>query len=222
MNRRFLFRRTRDPLAPPCGAHGLTGMATLLLTCSLLLHALGAPADAWLRYEREAVLAGQVWRIFTGHLLHLSWPHLLLNGVGLALLTALLGKTQRASDWWLATFASALAVGVGLVLWQPRVGWYVGLSGVVHGLFAAGCVALLRRTPLVACMALAALAGKLMWEHTHPVAPAHEALVGGAIVVRAHLYGAVGGFAAGAMIHGRLALRALRRGMAGRRRRHLA
>lgn len=190
-------------------------MATLLLTCSLLLHALGDSAYAWLRYEREAVMAGQIWRVFTAHLLHLSWPHLLLNAVGLALLTALLGKQQRASDWWLATFASSLAIGVGLAVWQPEVGWYVGLSGVVHGLFTAGCVALLRRNPLVAAMALAALVAKLAWEQTHPVAPAHEALVGGTIVVQAHLYGAVGGFVCSAAIHGRIALRALRRRTAG-------
>lgn len=206
-----MFQRTRNPLSEPTGAHGLTGMATLLLALSLLTQAVGAPAQDWLRYERDAVMAGQVWRVLTAHVVHMSWPHLLLNGVALALLAALLGKQQRAPDWWLASFVSAIAVALGLLVCQPALDWYVGLSGVVHGLFAAGCVALLRRHPAAATLALLALAGKLAWEQTHPAAPAREALLGGTIVVAAHLYGAVGGLLSAIAIHGRPIWRKLRR-----------
>jgi rhomboid family GlyGly-CTERM serine protease len=218
MSRRFLFRRTRDPLAPPSGAHGLTGMATLLLTLSFVFQSMGEPFHTWLRYDREAVMGGQLWRVLTSHLLHLSWAHLLLNAVGLALLTALLGKQQRASDWWLATFFSALAIGVGLMRFSPGLHWYVGLSGVLHGLFAAGCVALLRRHPGVALLSIAGLTFKLGWEQFHPVSPAREALVGGAIVIDAHLYGAVGGALAAVGVHLRPVLRELKRGRCGHRR----
>lgn len=211
MSRRFLFRRTRNPLVGPTGAHGLTGMATLLLSLSLLLQLMDGAAQHWLRYERDAIMAGQVWRLFTGHLVHLSWPHLMLNAIAMALLSSLLGKQQRATDWWLITLISSLAVGAGLLVLNPAVAWYAGLSGIVHGFFAAGCVALLRRSPAVAALALIALAGKLVWEQTHPMTPAHEALVGGAIIIDAHLYGAIGGLLAGAAIHARVLCRMLRR-----------
>ena len=31
------------------------------------------------RYEREAVLDGELWRLVTGHLVHLGWSHTVLN-----------------------------------------------------------------------------------------------------------------------------------------------
>jgi hypothetical protein len=116
---------------------------------------------------------------------------------------------------------SALGVGIGLLGLQPQVGWYVGLSGVVHGLFAAGCLALLRRHPQVAVLALAALAAKLGWEQVHPPGASREALVGGAIVVNAHLYGAAGGLLAAASVHWRPLMRCVRR-LTGRQGRHPA
>lgn len=186
-------------------------MATVLLAAALVSQMMGEAATRWLRYERDGVLAGQVWRVFTCHLAHLGWPHLLTNAVALALVAALLGKQQRASDWWVAGAASALAIGAGLAFLNPSVGWYVGLSGMVHGLFAAGCVALLRRHPAVALLSMLALAAKLAWEQTHPVNPAREAWVGGAIIVDAHLYGAAGGWLAGLAIHLRPLCKAARR-----------
>lgn len=212
-----LFQRTRDPASAPCAAHGLTGVATSLMAAALVCQSLGPSAQLWLRYDRHAVAAGQIWRVLTGHLVHLGWAHLLLNGVGLALLAALLGKQQRASDWWLAVAASAVAVAGGLLACDPDVDWYVGLSGVLHGVFAAGCVALLRRSPFVAMLALAALLGKLAWEQGHPPSAAREALVGGRIIVQAHLYGAAGGLLAAAWVHARPMWRALQR---HRRHRH--
>ena len=50
---------------------------------------LGESGRLALRYEREAVLQGEYWRLLTGHLVHGTWLHLLLNGAGLGLVAAL-------------------------------------------------------------------------------------------------------------------------------------
>ena len=77
--------------------------------------------------------------------------------------------------------------------------WYVGLSGVLHGLVAAGALALLlRREALGAVLALG-LCAKLGYEQLAGPVPFTAESVGGPVVVAAHLYGAAGGFLAEAL-----------------------
>lgn len=146
-----------------------------------------------LRYEREAILAGQYWRFMTGHLVHLGWAHLLLNLAGFALVWLLFGPLLRAAAWLTAAAASAAAVSAGLLWLAPHLAWYVGFSGVLHGLFVAGTVAAWQAGDRGALLLLAAVAAKLAWEQWQGAAAGTAALVGGAVVIDAHLYGAAGG-----------------------------
>jgi rhomboid family GlyGly-CTERM serine protease len=146
-----------------------------------------------LRYLREAILTGQYWRIVTGHLVHLGWAHLLLNLAGLALVWLLFGPLLRTSTWLATAALSAVTASLGLLWLDPQLTWYAGFSGVLHGLFVAGTLAAWRRGDRGALLLLAALAAKLVWEQWQGAAPGSVALIGGAVVVDAHLYGAVGG-----------------------------
>jgi len=147
----------------------------------LTLAAAFVPAQ-WLRYDRGAILGGQVWRLFTCHVVHLGWAHLALNVAALLALGFLFGKDVRRPAVWIA---AACAVSLGILLLRPRIEYYVGLSGVLHGLFAAAAV---RRPWLFLPLAL-----KLGYEQ------AFGPLTGGNVLVDAHLFGAVGGFAAAAV-----------------------
>lgn len=152
-----------------------------------------AGLDETLRYQRAAILHGQVWRLFSAHLLHLGGSHLLLNLCGLALVWALFVRELAGVVGWLVLFGSALGVGLGLLFFDPRLEWYVGLSGVLHGLFVAGA---LRRWPeqrLEAGVMLAVVAGKLLWEQVMGPMPGTTAISGGNVIVDAHLFGAIGG-----------------------------
>jgi rhomboid family GlyGly-CTERM serine protease len=90
------------------------------------------------RYDRDAILSGQVWRLVSGHLVHLNTTHLMVNLAGLLLLCELLWNALPLRHGLGILLAST--VGVSLMLWwlDPAVTWYVGLSGVLHGLWA-GC-----------------------------------------------------------------------------------
>lgn len=145
-----------------------------------------------LRFER-GLTAHQPWRLLSAHLVHLAWSHLALNLVALALTWVLFGRRLPASSWTLAAMLCALAVGLGLEL--GTVTWYVGLSGVLHGLFVLGAAVGLRAEPAVSSLLLAGLAIKLVWEQLAGASPGMEHLVGGRIVVDAHLYGALAGIA---------------------------
>jgi rhomboid family GlyGly-CTERM serine protease len=156
----------------------------------------GQDASVWLRYDRQAILAGQIWRLFTGHLVHLGWPHLLVNLAGLALVWALVGSALSNGRWVATSLACALAVGLSLLVLSPTVARYVGLSGVLHGLMAAGALVQLRAGVQRAGWILGVLALKLAWEQMAGPLPGSAATAGGRIIVDAHLYGALAGLLA--------------------------
>ncbi len=181
-------------------------VAALLLLAAMLQASGLAPM---LRYSRDASAAGEFWRLITGHLLHLGAAHFALNAVGTILAAALVGAQLRPIAWAWVWLACALSVSGGLWFLQPGVGWYVGLSGVLHGLIVAGAVSGLGdyRERLFAAAVLTAIAAKLGWEQWTGAMPGTAALAGGSVVTEAHLYGAVGGLIAGLAV---LATRRLR------------
>jgi len=190
--------RSTHPTAatpPPITVRQGAWLVGLMAGISVLLALGGEPVRLALRYERPAVLAGEYWRLLTGHWVHASSAHLLLNMAGLGLMTLLLARDYSLRQWLVVLLASVFAIDAGLVFFQPQLNWYVGLSGVLHGTLAAGAVAWWRheRWPL-ALMLSVGLAGKLAWEQWHGALPLSGDLP---VIVDAHLYGALGGLAAG-------------------------
>lgn len=173
-----------------------SAVAALLLLAAVLQASGMAPM---LRWSRDAIAAGEVWRLITGHLLHLGPAHFALNAVGTVLAAALVGPQLRPLAWVWVWLACAVSVSGGLWWLQPELGWYVGLSGVLHGLIVAGAVAGLGdyRERIFAGVVLAAIAAKLGWEQWSGAMPGTTALAGGSVVTEAHLYGAAGGLIAG-------------------------
>lgn len=166
--------------------------ALIALACLLL--ATGGQALRHLgRYERERVLSGELWRLLSGHFVHLSWPHLWMNLAALGLLGLLLDRAMTSLDWSVATLASIICIDIGLLWLDPDVVWYVGLSGVLHGLLAFGAWRLLAMRSPVGWLLAAGLVVKLAWEHWLGPVPLSAETAGGEVVVSAHLYGAVGG-----------------------------
>ncbi len=148
------------------------------------------------RYDRMAILAGQWWRVLSGHLVHVGWMHLLMNLAGLLLVWLLFGARLTQRRWLLVLVVSAAGVSAGLLLFQPELKWYVGLSGVLHGLFAAGVVVALTAGDRAALLLAVALVVKLAWEGIAGPMPGTSEWVGARVVTEAHLYGALAGGAA--------------------------
>lgn len=160
----------------------------------------GMDAAVWLRYDRALVLDGQVWRLFTGHLIHLGWTHLALNLAGLALIWLLFGRAYSVLQWTAILLVCALGIGLGFVLFRPELIWYVGLSGVLHGLFVAGAVAGIFAGYKAEWLLLGLLALKLFREQFFGPLEDTARMIGGLVVVDAHLYGALVGLCAALII----------------------
>lgn len=161
---------------------------------ALCLLAMAPGAFEALRYER-ALLGTEPWRLVTAHLVHLGWMHLALNVAGLAAIWVLLGPLLRPGAWLAVLLACALGVSGALWVLDPGLEWYVGLSGVLHGMFVAGALAGLGHARLFHALLIAGIVVKVAWEQYAGVDVGSAGLVGGAVVVDAHLYGALAGFA---------------------------
>ncbi|MEX1993605.1 MAG: rhombosortase [Steroidobacteraceae bacterium] len=175
-------------------AIGLPLVVLVVLVAEFLL--LG---DA-LEYRRP-LLASEPWRLVSGHFVHLSLMHALLNSVALLLLGRLFAERLRPIEMWAVLGATPILIS--LVFWValPELAWYRGLSGVLHALYFAGCVTWIGTTAGRArWLPLAAMVGgalKVLLEQPWDTSfPFHEWL-GAAVVPQAHLAGAVIGAVVG-------------------------
>jgi rhomboid family GlyGly-CTERM serine protease len=148
------------------------------------------------RYQRDAIENGQYWRLVSGHLVHLGLGHLWPNLVALVIVGALFEGVLGNADLWRVSLASVAAIDLGLYVLEPDVVWYVGLSGVLHGLVAAGALALCLGRQTLGFVLAIGLCAKLGFEQLAGPVPFTAASVGGPVVVASHLYGAAGGLLA--------------------------
>ena len=148
-----------------------------------------------LPYDRAAILSsGQYWRLVTAHLIHHDLTHLAWNLAGLALVAWLFAGEFDLRGWIGILVASTVAVDLGFLVLEPQLEWYVGFSGVLHGLMAAGLCAWLWRKPDTLTALVAVLfALKLGWEHFVGALPFTASTLAIPVIHEAHTYGAIGG-----------------------------
>lgn len=145
-----------------------------------------------LRFDRHAIVAqGEWWRLITAHLVHLNVSHLWLNVAGLALVAVFFHGYCRIREWLALLLFSMLVIGLSLLLLDKQLDYYVGLSGVLHGLFVMGAWRETRHYPVAGYTLLILVTAKLAWEQSMGPMPGSESMTGGKVAVNAHLYGAV-------------------------------
>ena len=193
-------------------------MAAALSAGAVLALALPSPLLDW-QPERFST---EPWRAFSAAFVHWSLFHLLANLLGAAVVAALglAARLPRAATW---AWAAAWPLTHGLLLLQPALAHYGGLSGVLHAGVAVAALWLVvresgRRRALGAAIG-AGLVIKLLLEQPWgpPLRPAQGLLNGGwdiATAPLAHATGAGAGLvcAALALLFSRQARRRQSRG----------
>ncbi len=96
---------------------------------SLAIHYFDASEIFILKTDR--VFAGELWRMFSGHLVHLNTAHFLLNFLALLLIFQWSLKTSQTADICVFLLVAAPLVSLGLIISGAQ--WYAGLSGLLHG-----------------------------------------------------------------------------------------
>ena len=173
------------------GGYGIALLAAALLLLGLA--GTGDPGRAALRYDRGGLAAHQWWRLISAHLIHLGWQHVLLNVLALALLWLLFARAFSPRRWLWILALSVASIDAGLWFLRPAVQWYMGASGVLHGVLAAGACAMYRRGEGMGALLLLLLVVKLLYEQQMGSSLLMHDLP---LVADAHLFGALGGLVA--------------------------
>jgi rhomboid family GlyGly-CTERM serine protease len=166
----------------------------------LLLVGAGETVAAGLAWERGAILHGELWRLWSGHLVHFSLSHAATDALVLAamgLLAEPLAGSRRFA--WIAG-GGALLLSLGLLVFAPALQEFRGASGLAVLTAVLGGVLTWQRHPAsrpILCCAALALASKTLWEACAHTAAFTELPPGVAVAWQAHLLGALlGGCAA--------------------------
>ncbi len=192
-------------------AHGVRAEPLALAGGVLLVVLHLTPIGAALEYQRD-LLGTQAWRAISAHVVHINWPHVLVNAAAWWVVARLFAPELPARRQLLSLLAGALAISAGLYAAYPAIAWYRGFSGVLHALFFAGAATwLLRslaasRTVKSLWMPLLLFAGgwiKVVLEQPSGSTTPFSEWLGAATVPQAHLLGALAGTAIGAFFSAR-------------------
>jgi rhomboid family GlyGly-CTERM serine protease len=160
----------------------------LLLLTGVLQWTGGYPA---LRLALPATDNSWLYTGLTCHLVHLSSRHWLYNALALIVIAAYFARFYTWRQWLLTYCLSALCISAGL-LWFPQgLHSYAGLSGVLHGLFAMGCLRLAASQPKLALGLGLLLLVKLLLETRF--GSVLMPTPGFPVAHMAHVYGVIGG-----------------------------
>ena len=103
----------------------------LIIAIAALIALSGEPGREWLRYDRDAISHGEVWRLLTGHFTHLGVSHFVLNALGMALIAYLVIAQFTPVQWLLISLFVITGIDLGFWMFEPQLRWYVGLSGLL-------------------------------------------------------------------------------------------
>lgn len=144
-------------------------------------------------YNRQALAESQFWRLFTGHFFHTNDMHFLLNSAALLLLWALHGHHYSVKNQVFLYVFAALATSVGIWFSSPELNQYVGLSGILHGVFVWGSVQDIKNGDKLGWLLVIGAFAKVIYEQVYGASSDIVNLIDASVAVDAHLWGAIAG-----------------------------
>ncbi|MGS0692953.1 rhombosortase [Shewanella sp. 30m-9] len=162
----------------------------ITITCISLFY---LRLDSLLAYQRYLILDGEWWRLVSGNLLHTNAWHLYMNLAGFWVILALHEQHYRAKGLSILFFSLCLMQGLGLLAFYPMLIGYVGLSGMMHGLFAFGAVCDIRQGYKSGYLLLLGVILKVAYEQYFGASIEMTQLIGARVATEAHLVGLVCG-----------------------------
>jgi rhomboid family GlyGly-CTERM serine protease len=165
----------------------------LVVIISIVLALTEPMSNNLFAYDRNQLNHFQWWRLITGHFLHTNTSHLLLNLTGLTLLWALHGHHYKMPRYLIQFLVLCLGTSIGLYYFAHQMQWYVGLSGVLHGLFVIGAYFDIRQKLRSGWAILIGVWIKVIYEQVFGASADVAKLIEANVAVDAHLFGTITG-----------------------------
>lgn len=167
--------------------------ALSIFIIALLCFFFDASIEDSLVFNRRLISQGEYWRLFSGHFLHTNGYHLLLNLSALLLLWALHGNFYHYKNYSLLFTFCALFCSAALYFLSPDIKQYVGLSGVLHGIFVFGAIMDIRNGDKTGYLLFIGVWLKILDEQYFGASTDVVDLIEANVAIDAHLWGALSG-----------------------------
>lgn len=143
-------------------------------------------------FQKQAIANGEFWRLITGHFFHTNLNHLLLNLAGMWLLWSLHGEYYTAKRYASLVMLAALVTSIGIYNFSD-ITQYVGLSGLLHGVFIWGAILDIVNKLKSGYLLLLGVIVKVVHEQFYGASEGVSALINANVAIDAHLWGTIGG-----------------------------
>jgi rhomboid family GlyGly-CTERM serine protease len=168
---------------------------TFAVVAGALLVASAPALHTFLVYDRDKILAGELWRMFTGHWLHLSMRHLVLDVSAMGVIGWIIETRNHPRFGTLCLFAPWLISAISMTF-NPNMHQYYGLSALAMAAwtFLASRNLITRSALALSITMLSAAFVKILFELTSANAlfvPSHTPEI--RVAVTSHIAGAIVG-----------------------------
>ncbi|HIP75908.1 MAG TPA: rhombosortase, partial [Psychromonas hadalis] len=167
--------------------------ASIVIFICLLIEAAQPQASDVLAYHYNAIFNFEWWRLITSTFCHTNFNHLAMNIAGLVVVLLLFPTAFLDLKLWHLILFSSLFISFSLLIFTPSLIWYVGLSGVLHGLFTYGVMFDIKNKDKWGRILGLGIAGKIIIEQTFGSPISTAELIAAPVAINAHLYGAISG-----------------------------
>jgi len=165
----------------------------LITVIALLVYLLEPRSGQLLAYYHTGIARFELWRLLTATFCHSNFNHLLINIAGLIITLFLFSDTFKSRRIWPLLVFNSLFIGLALFFFEPNVIWYVGLSGVLHGLFSYGVLSDIGNKDRWGYLLGSGFLVKIIYEQIYGAPQSTLDLIAAPVLVNAHLYGALAG-----------------------------
>ena len=91
-------------------------------------------------FNREQILHGEIWRIITGHFVHLNFEHFFFNAASLIVVSIIFRSKINITSLLLLSVFFSILISFLVLLLYPNIDWFNGFSGVLHAIFSCLCI----------------------------------------------------------------------------------
>lgn len=149
------------------------------------------PVSDFFVWDRSLIQQGEIWRLITGNFTHTNLLHLMMNAAALTVFCFIFKDILNPKKLWLLLFSISLLTGSFLLLSAMQS--YVGLSGVLHGLFIWAAIEDIKQQRNTGWLLLIGVLAKIAWEQYFGASTSTISLINAKVATEAHLIGALNG-----------------------------